>query len=49
MKEKPSNISYFISFCIEQYKNAKQISGAEAMQHLDKLSKNSIFQKPTAS
>lgn len=36
MKEKTTDISYFISFCIEQYKNEKQISGAEAILLLDK-------------
>lgn len=30
MDNKKLDIGYFISFCIEQYKNAKQISGAEA-------------------
>lgn len=29
------NIAYFVSFCIEQYKNAKHLTGAEAMQRLD--------------
>ena len=29
------NIAYFVSFCIEQYKNAKHLTGAEAMRRLD--------------
>ena len=32
----PQDIAYFVSFCIEQYKKAKQISGAEAMKELDR-------------
>lgn len=31
-----TNISYFVSFCVEQYKNAKQLTGKEAMEQLDK-------------
>ena len=31
MEKKKQDIAYFISFCIEQYKNNKGISGAEAM------------------
>lgn len=30
------DIAFFISFCIEQYKKEKGLSGAEAMQTLDK-------------
>ncbi len=29
MQHYEQNISYFISFCIEQYKNAKELDGAE--------------------
>ena len=32
---KQQDISYFVSFCIEQYKNMKHITGDEAMQYLD--------------
>lgn len=31
MDKRKQDIAYFISFCIEQYKNEKGISGAEAM------------------
>ncbi len=31
----PQDITYFVSFCIEQYKNAKKMSGNEAMKLLD--------------
>lgn len=31
MDKKQQDIAYFISFCIEQYKNAKDMSGEEAM------------------
>ena len=34
MEKKKQDIAYFISFCIEQYKNNKGISGAEAMSLL---------------
>ena len=30
------DIAYFVSFCIEQYKNAKGITGEEAMNTLDR-------------
>ena len=30
-----NNISYFVSFCIEQYKNAKHLTGEQAMSQLD--------------
>ena len=36
MDKKKQDIAYFVSFCIEQYKNAKHLTGAEAMQLLDK-------------
>lgn len=31
----PQDIAYFVSFCIEQYKNAKKMSGNEAMKLFD--------------
>ena len=31
MSKENLDIAYFISFCIEQYKNEKGISGSEAM------------------
>ena len=31
MNNKDQDIAYFISFCIEQYKKAKGLSGAEVM------------------
>lgn len=33
---KIQDISYFVSFCIEQYKNAHHLTGEEAMRQLDK-------------
>lgn len=36
MDKKAQDIAYFVSFCIEQYKNEKGLSGAEAMKMLDK-------------
>ena len=35
MDKRTQDIAYFVSFCIEQYKNEKHLSGAEAMQVLD--------------
>lgn len=35
MANKPDAIPLFLSFCIEQYKNAKKISGRESMEILD--------------
>ena len=32
---KQQDISYFVSFCIEQYKNSKHLTGDEAMRQLD--------------
>lgn len=32
MNPKKQEITYFLSFCIEQYKNAKGIEGVEAMK-----------------
>ncbi len=36
MDKRRQNIAYFISFCIEQYKNAHGLTGEEAMKLLDK-------------
>ncbi len=36
MDKEKQDIAYFVSFCIEQYKNEKKISGTEAMHQLDK-------------
>ena len=36
MDKKKLDIAYFVSFCIEQYKNEKGMTGTEAMQELDK-------------
>jgi hypothetical protein len=36
MDKHQRDLSYFISFCIEQYKNAKEIDGAEAMEIFSK-------------
>lgn len=36
MDKVKQDIAYFISFCIEQYKDAKGISGTEAMELLSK-------------
>lgn len=36
MDKKQQDIAYFISFCIEQYKNAKDLSGEEVMQEFSK-------------
>ena len=35
MDKRKQDIAYFLSFCIEQYKNAKGLTGAEAMHQLD--------------
>ncbi len=35
MDKKKQDIAYFVSFCIEQYKNEKHLSGAEAFHQLD--------------
>ena len=46
MKNRNQDISYFLSFCIEQYKNAKGIDGVAVMKDffdygvLDYLSEN---------
>ncbi len=36
MDKKKQDIAYFLSFCIEQYKNKKGVSGAEAMEEFSK-------------
>lgn len=36
MNKRNLDIAYFISFCIEQYKNEKSLTGTEAMLLLDK-------------
>lgn len=36
MDKKMQDIAYFVSFCIEQYKNAKGLTGAEAQEVLDR-------------
>ena len=33
--DKKQDIAYFLSFCIEQYKNAKHLSGSKAMKVLN--------------
>lgn len=35
MDRKKQDIAYFISFCIEQYKKSKGLTGTEAMRILD--------------
>lgn len=35
MKNNQKDISYFVAFCVEQYKNAKHINGKDAMTVLD--------------
>ncbi len=36
MMNKAQDKAYFLSFCIEQYKNAKGLSGKEAAEYLAK-------------
>ena len=36
MDKKRQDVAYFVSFCIEQYKNEKHLNGADAMRQLDK-------------
>lgn len=36
MNKNTLDIAYFLSFCIEQYKNEKGMDGVEAMRILDK-------------
>ena len=35
MRSKAEDISYFVTFCIEQYKNAKHLGGEDALNLLD--------------
>lgn len=35
MNKHNQDIAYFLSFCVEQYKNEKGIKGEEAMRQLD--------------
>lgn len=30
------SISYFVAFCVEQYKNAKHLSGEQSLSELDR-------------
>lgn len=36
MSPRSNEISYFLSFCIEQYKQAHNLTGEQAMQVLDR-------------
>ena len=36
MDKKKQDIAYFVSFCIEQYKHSKGLTGAETVRLLDK-------------
>ncbi len=36
MDKKQREISYFVSFCVEQYKHANRLTGREAMAQLDR-------------
>ena len=36
MSSKDENISYFVTFCVEQYKNAKCLKGEEALSLFDR-------------
>ena len=35
MDKKKQDIAYFVSFCIEQFKNENHLTGAEATRQLD--------------
>ncbi|MBR5643769.1 MAG: DUF3791 domain-containing protein [Salinivirgaceae bacterium] len=37
MSSREQDIAYFVSFCIEQYKNAKKLTGEQAMLKLDQF------------
>ncbi len=37
MSSREQDIAYFVSFCIEQYKNSKKLTGEQAMLKLDKF------------
>ena len=45
MNNKNQEVAMFVSFCIEQYKNAKHITGEEAVKLLDKDTKSPMRQK----
>lgn len=36
MSNNIQDIAYFLSFCVEQYKNEKHVGGEEAMEELDR-------------
>ena len=36
MNKQEQDIAYFLSFCIEQYKKEKKLTGSEAMLYLNK-------------
>lgn len=36
MNKKQQDIAYFLSFCTEQYKNEKHLSGSDAMEVMSK-------------
>ena len=36
MSKKQQDIAYFLSFCTEQYKNEKHLSGSDAMEVMSK-------------
>ena len=36
MNKKQQDIDYFLSFCTEQYKNEKHLSGSDAMEVMSK-------------
>ena len=35
MDSEPKRISYFVSFCVEQYKNSKHLTGNQAFEELN--------------
>ena len=35
MINKQNDISYFVAFCVEQYKNAKHLTGSQAFEELN--------------
>lgn len=36
MDSEPKRISYFVSFCVEQYKNSKHLTGNQAFEELNR-------------
>ena len=36
MDSEPKRISYFVSFCVEQYKNSKHLTGSQAFEELNR-------------